>query len=85
MQDKYLCKECDHVSMREELLIAPNPFDTKDIILGCPICKSVDCFDQLCQIEGCPKIISGGHRSKKYGYLWTCYEHGRQIDEEENK
>ena len=74
LEDKWLCDECGHRLTRAEMLEGVNPFDSEDTIVGCPECKLIDCFTQLCNIPHCTKIAGCGTPTK-HGYLRCCYKH----------
>jgi hypothetical protein len=68
------CKECASIMAESMLLSAPNPFDSNDVLTGCPKCKSVDCFDPICDVEDCTKFAGCGTPTSE-AYRWTCGEH----------
>ena len=71
---KVVCNKCYWQGQEEELLKAPNPFDKDEILLGCPICFGVDCFEYICDEKGCTLRRSCGTPSEE-GYRHTCYKH----------
>ena len=71
---KCQCSQCDKHLMTDELLTHPNPFDLDDVIYGCPNCKSIDCFEKICDEDGCEDVASGGHPTSS-GYRITCFVH----------
>ena len=78
---KWKCNSCDFISVETELLKATNPFDKDETIEGCPICKSVFGFTEICDEPGCTRNASCGF-PVLYGYRRTCYQH---IVPEENR
>ena len=72
--DKWRCRECNEISIESALLSAPNPFDTSDRIAGCPFCKGVDGFDEICDEPQCEQRVSCGTPTRN-GYRRTCSEH----------
>lgn len=76
---KYVCKDCGAVSF--ECLSAPNPFDTEDIITGCPNCKEVETLLQACHFSGCNQPASGGYPNVLgYRYACLCYKHSFKVE-----
>ena len=71
---RFRCEVCDAIIPKGELMSAPSPFDPEDIIYGCPQCKSVAGFDEVCDEPGCVKPSSCGFQSEA-GYRRTCYDH----------
>lgn len=77
-EDKqWRCTECGTISLEDNLLRAKNPFDEADWIVGCPNCKSVEEFEEICDEPGCTRQAGCGFRAgPEYGgYRRTCYEH----------
>jgi len=70
------CNECNSIGSVNTLLIAPNPFKLDETIMGCPNCKSIDSFWELCDEPGCNKAASSGWPSPQ-GYRRTCWLHSR--------
>jgi len=68
------CTECGRVIPTSKMLIAPHPFDSDDIVSGCPHCQSIEKFVLLCDVHGCSEIASCGWPSED-GYRATCYNH----------
>ena len=71
---KVICNECYLRCHENEILRAPNPFDVDDILIGCPKCFSVECFEYICDEKGCSARVSCGTPTKN-GYRNTCGEH----------
>lgn len=71
---KTICLECKWVGSLEDLLTAPNPFDSGDVIYGCPKCKSVDCFVVACDEKGCWEPRTCGTPTATV-YRQTCGKH----------
>jgi hypothetical protein len=72
---RWRCQECKAITLEPALLSAPNPFDPDDTIVGCPNCKSVAEFDELCDEPGCERPASCGFPTAAGGYRRTCYDH----------
>jgi hypothetical protein len=72
---KWACKDCDWRGTQKMLLKAPNPFDAGDIICGCPQCKAVDNFTNICDEPGCDKEATCGWKPKGAPYRRTCHKH----------
>jgi len=70
------CESCNWIGPASALLVAPNPFDPADTIVGCPVCKSVNEFRELCDEPGCQRTASSGWPSRE-GYRRTCHVHSR--------
>ena len=68
------CRECDRIFSESEILVAVNPFDCDQAINGCPMCKSVDCFELICDEPNCTRTAGCGFPTDN-GYRHTCYEH----------
>jgi hypothetical protein len=66
---------CGWIGEESEILTAPNPFDPGDTVVGCPLCKEVGDFDELCDEPGCNRTTSCGFQTKDGGYRRTCHEH----------
>ena len=78
---QWRCLECGEISLQTELLTAPSPFDEADIITGCPKCKGVEGFKEICDEPGCEAEATCGFPVKHGfdGYRRTCWEHQRQY------
>ena len=74
---RYICKECSKRVRQDQILTAPNPFDSRQRIEGCPNCYSIDRLAQVCDEPGCWKEATWGAPSGS-GYRRTCYEHRDQ-------
>lgn len=73
-QKPWKCECCSTITLRKDLLVAPNPFLPHDIILGCPVCKTVDDFTAVCDEPGCTQEGTCGFPTAD-GYRRTCSEH----------
>lgn len=72
----FKCTDCEvWVGPVEEMLVAQNPFDPSSEIQGCPHCKSIGQFVNLCDESGCTRDASCGWPTNDGGYRRTCYEH----------
>lgn len=76
---KWRCTECLEISAESDLLRAKNPFDKDDLIVGCPKCKSVCEFDEICDEHGCEQQATCGFPDAG-GYRRTCREHAIMSD-----
>ena len=78
---RWHCRVCNHIIMEPDLLSAPSPFLSTDVLVGCPHCKQCDeGFDLLCDEEGCNSIVGGGFptgddNDQWGGYRNTCSKH----------
>jgi hypothetical protein len=71
------CENCKWIGPASALLTAPSPFDPSDTIVGCPQCKSVNEFRELCDEPGCQRTATSGWPSITQGYRRTCHVHSR--------
>ncbi len=71
---KWKCCSCDAISLETELLRATNPFDKDETIEGCPICKYVCGFTEICDEPECTRDATCGFPVAN-GYRRTCYRH----------
>ena len=70
------CNDCALVSEEMALLRAPNPFDTSEEILGCPKCKQVGSFREVCQVGMCESDATCGvPRFRGFRYARICNRH----------
>jgi hypothetical protein len=77
-KDKVKCNDCGWIGMYYDLLKAPNPFNTDDILIGCPNCTGVDCIMNLCDDPGCKEIATCGTPTES-GYRRVCGKHWCKI------
>ena len=71
---RWRCKDCNAECSDGTLLLAPNPFDSDDTIVGCPHCKCVSEFIELCDEPECHEAASCGSPTPD-GYRRTCFRH----------
>ena len=71
---KVICNECYWRGHESKILNAPNPFDIDDTIIGCPVCKSVDSLECVCDESKCYSRVSCGTPTPD-GYRNTCGNH----------
>jgi len=71
---RWQCDECEKIYLESDLLTAPNPFEPDFTITGCPHCKSVECFTEICDEPECTQPASCGFPTDN-GYRRTCFEH----------
>ncbi len=79
-QDKrWRCNSCGAITLEPALLTAPNPFDDRQTITGCPGCAEVGDFEELCDELGCTRAAGCGFPAGPEwgGYRRTCYEHSQ--------
>lgn len=74
VMSKFRCDECEAIHQAVDLLVAPNPFDSQDVISGCPDCKSVGQFTEICDEPECKREAGCGFPTEN-GYRRTCYQH----------
>lgn len=67
--------ECGHVCYSDDMLRAPNPFDPEDEVTGCPRCKLIPQWEELCDEAGCLKAATCGFPVSPIGYRRTCAAH----------
>lgn len=72
---------CGHVCTDAEMLRAPHPFDPEDEVVGCPRCKTINEWTELCDEAGCSQPASCGFPTES-GYRRTCFAHSRFAREE---
>jgi hypothetical protein len=73
-ETRWKCKSCWHISVTAQLLRGKNPFNEADIISGCPKCKGVEGFYEVCDEPGCTTASRTGWKSGA-GYRRTCDAH----------
>ena len=69
---KWQCPHCSWLGKTEDMLEAPSPFDKTDTLIGCPQCKMVCEFINLC--DECDKEATCGLPHPD-GYKRLCYDH----------
>jgi len=74
VKNKWRCPDCHWIGPTDDFLEGKNPFDETDTILGCPACKAIVNFDQVCDEDGCDALTSCGFPTPD-GYRNTCYRH----------
>jgi hypothetical protein len=77
---KWRCTECGAITKDSDLLRAPSPFNSTEILCGCPHCFMSTDFDILCDEPGCTNIVScgwptGNKNDDWGGYRSTCSQH----------
>ncbi len=78
-EHRWLCAECDHVSLDSEILRAPSPFDDTDEIVGCPKCKAAETLVWACHSDGCVRVASIGEPWPDRVYRWSCHSHSSRT------
>ena len=75
-KDKVKCIErhCKWKGLDNELLRANNPFDSDDILIGCPQGKGINTIVCVCDEPGCWEQSTCGTPSIN-GYRNTCGKH----------
>lgn len=83
---QWCCDNCGTISLATELLSAKNPFDAEDTLTGCPACKSVNDFYEVCDEPGCVREAGCGFPAGPEfgGYRRTCYEHSRFAEDRQD-
>ena len=73
---KYICitHRCGWKGISTEVLKELNPFDEREIILGCPKCKDVNTVVLACDEADCWEKADCGFPTGS-GYRRTCYSH----------
>ena len=70
------CTECGHVHENDALLVAPNPFDPEQTLTGCPDCKEIGQFREVCQAPGCRNDATCGKPNwRGFRYAHLCGTH----------
>lgn len=64
-----------------DVLTAANPFDTKDIVVGCPKCLSVNTIRTACDEPDCWEQAVAGTPIPG-GYRMTCSKHAPQTKDD---
>ena len=76
---QWRCRDCGDISLEGDLLSAINPFDAGRTIVGCPQCKSVGDFEEVCDEPGCCNEAACGFPTEEGdefgGYRRTCHVH----------
>jgi hypothetical protein len=77
MDDKKLwcCRQCGVSTKTDQLLKAKNPFNIEDEIVGCPSCKTIDDFYEVCDEQFCTSEASCGFPDEFGVYRRTCFKH----------
>lgn len=73
--DRIRCEECEKEFSQKDMLVAPNPFDADDTVIGCPNCLSVIRGTLLCEVPGCSETATCGTPTANGGYAQTCGNH----------
>ena len=87
---KVKCDErhCGWHGLDDEILIAPNPFDSDEMLQGCPNCKQVNCMLVVCDEPDCWSEVSCGwptldgepcNSGTGNGYQQTCGKHMKHL------
>jgi hypothetical protein len=85
---KWRCTECGAITKDSNILRAPSPFNSTEILFGCPYCfMSTDFeistgFDILCDEPDCTNIAScgwpTGNKDDDWGgYRYSCLQHSK--------
>lgn len=80
--NRWRCEECKKIFNESELLQAQNPFDIHQTISGCPNCKAVEDFINICDEPGCDREATCGFPTPS-GYRRTCGDHMREYENKE--
>lgn len=73
---RWRCRVCSRIHADADLLRAPSPFDPSDTLIGCPWCKAVEDFEQVCDEPDCKLPASCGWLTGEgMEYRHTCYAH----------
>ena len=68
-------RRCGWRGDHEELLSAPDPFDSCEMIYACPDCREIGTTRQACDVPGCWEPATCGTPTADGGYRWTCCKH----------
>lgn len=70
---KCRCKSCDWRGIDTDILVAPNPFEEGEFLYACPVCKSIDNYDVICNHEGCKNVAYyyDTNTDNMPSYCWT--------------
>jgi len=68
------CICCGWEDIDEQFLTALNPFDSMHKVVGCPDCKQIWEFEQVCDEPGCVRTATCGTLTPT-GYRRVCGEH----------
>jgi hypothetical protein len=79
MTVKHICWECKWRGTSDDWLVAKNPFNNEDTILGCPQCFDINTLYMACDEPECWKPASCGTPTEN-GYRNTCGEHRPKED-----
>ena len=71
MKNKFKCARCTNVYSTNELLYAENPFNSDELICGCPHCLGVNTFSRVCEVEECNCIVE----DRLLSYTCEYHEH----------
>lgn len=74
MKDRWQCRECDNIVLRSDMLMAANPFEPTGVLYGCPQCKEVNSWREVCDEDGCDREAACGWPTPD-GYRRTCFDH----------
>lgn len=81
---KRVCSTCNWRGKDPDLLVATSPF-AREIITGCPACKSVNSTHTICDEPGCWEPDTCGCPSPE-GYRRVCGEHyGKSLLDKKEK
>jgi hypothetical protein len=70
---RWLCSDCEAVSLDSALRTSPHPFQTQEILSGCPLCGNIDLRPACDELE-CLRAAACGWPSPA-GYRVTCGAH----------
>jgi hypothetical protein len=68
------CKECHWIGRQSTMLVGTHPFLPNEQVLGCPTCKSIDSFWEVCDEPGCRQEATCGWPTV-VNYRRTCGHH----------
>lgn len=71
---KRYCANCGWHGQSSETLQAPNPFERRETIAGCPQCLQVETIGVACFEDGCWQQATCGFNTPQ-GYRHTCGKH----------
>jgi hypothetical protein len=65
---------CGWVGTKEQILVAPDPFNEGCELVACPDCRDVGNITAACYMDGCTKDGGCGTPTAD-GYKWSCVDH----------
>lgn len=75
--DKRRClsHRCNWRGSVADVLRGNHPFDSGEVVVGCPQCRQIGTLSSVCDEPGCWDFASCGWPQPDGGYRFTCYAH----------